>query len=158
LQPTKGPQLCLAALLALTPLAARAVDGPQAELPTQKLTITGKSGARHTFTVEIAATPQQQETGEMYRTNIPADRGMFFDWGTPRDVAMWMKNCPVPEDMVFIADDGTIAHIAENTVPYSEANIDPGQPVRATLELQGGITEKLGIEVGDKVQGIIFNK
>jgi len=147
-----------AAAVAIVPFMARAVDGPQPELPTQKLTIIGKSGARHDFTVEIAATPQEQEIGEMYRTNIPADRGMFFDWGTPRDVPMWMKNCPVPEDMVFIAQDGTIAHIAENTVPYSEANIDPGSPVRATLELQGGITAKLGIEVGDRVSGVIFGK
>jgi uncharacterized membrane protein (UPF0127 family) len=146
----------LAAFLICVSFAARAVDGPQPELPTQKLTIIGKSGMRHAFTVEIAGTPEQQEIGEMYRTNIPADRGMFFDWGTPRDVPMWMKNCPVPEDMVFISQDGTIAHIAENTVPYSEANIDPGSAVRATLELQGGITAKLGIEVGDKVSGIIF--
>jgi uncharacterized membrane protein (UPF0127 family) len=144
--------------LAAAPVSARAVDGPQPELPTQTLTILGKSGARHVFTVEIAATPEEQEIGEMYRTNIPAGRGMFFDWGVPRDVPMWMKNCPVPEDMVFIAQDGTIAHIAENTVPYSEANIDPGVPVRATLELQGGITEKLGIEVGDRVVGVIFKK
>jgi uncharacterized membrane protein (UPF0127 family) len=144
--------LCL--VLACGP--ARAVDGPQPELPTQKVTIIGKSGVRHVFTVEIAGTPEQQEIGEMYRTNIPADRGMFFDWGTPRDVPMWMKNCPVPEDMVFISQDGTIAHIAENTVPYSEANIDPGSAVRATLELQGGITAKLGIEVGDRVSGVIF--
>jgi uncharacterized membrane protein (UPF0127 family) len=144
----------LACLLLSGP--ALAVDGPQPELPTQKLTIIGKSGVRHVFTVEIAGTPEQQEIGEMYRTNIPADRGMFFDWGTPRDVPMWMKNCPVPEDMVFISQDGTIAHIAENTVPYSEANIDPGSAVRATLELQGGITAKLGIEVGDRVSGVIF--
>ncbi len=155
---TRRALLTLAALLAFTPLSARAVDGPQPTLPTQTLTITSKSGVHHSFTVEIASTPREQEIGEMYRTNIPAGSGMFFDWETPRDVPMWMKNCPVPEDMVFIADDGTIAHIAENTVPYSEANIDPGVPVRATLELQGGITEKLGIEVGDKVSGVIFGK
>jgi len=150
------PRSLLAAAIACAPLAARAVDGAQPELPTRKVTIISKSGARHEFTVEIAATPEEQEIGEMYRPTIPADHGMFFDWGTPRDVAMWMKNCPAPEDMVFIAQDGTIAHIAENTVPYSEANIDPGSAVRATLELQGGITAKLGIEVGDKVSGVIF--
>jgi uncharacterized membrane protein (UPF0127 family) len=155
---TRPSHLWLAAVLALAPLAAHAVDGPQAQLPTQKLTIIGKSGDRHTFTVEIASTPQEQEIGEMYRTNIPADSGMFFDWGTPREVPMWMKNCPVPEDMVFIGADGRITHIAENTVPYSEANISSGGPVRATLELQGGITAKLGIEVGDKVSGVIFGK
>ncbi len=71
---------------------------------------------------------------------------------------MWMKNCPVPEDMVFIGQDGTITHIAENTVPESLANISSGGPARATLELQGGITAKLDIGVGDKVLGAIFGK
>jgi uncharacterized membrane protein (UPF0127 family) len=148
--------LLFAALIAAPRLLARAVDGPQPELPTQQLTIISKSGARHVFTVEIASTPEQQEIGEMFRKNIPADRGMFFDWHTPTDVPMWMKNCPVPEDMVFIGADGTITHIAENTVPESEANISPGGPVRATLELQGGITAKLNIDVGDRISGVIF--
>ncbi len=120
--------------------------------------ITGKSGVRHTFEVEVATTAEEQETGEMFRTNIPAGSGMFFDWGAPREVPMWMKNCPVPEDMVFIGADGRISHIAENTVPESLAVIPSGGPVRATLELQGGLTAKLDISVGDKVSGVIFSK
>ena len=64
---------------------------------------------------------------------------------------MWMKNCPVPEDVVFIGNDGTIKGIAENTVPYSLKGNSSPVPVIATLELQGGITETLGISVGDKV-------
>jgi len=149
--------IAAASLLIGGPFAAHAVDGPQPELPTQKLTIISASGVRHDFTVEMATTPEEQEIGEMGRTNIPADRGMFFDWGEPpRDVPMWMKNCPVPEDMVFIGDDGKIAHIAENTVPESLVNISSGGPVRATLELQGGITAKLDIRVGDKVVGAVF--
>ena len=151
--------LLLAALLAW-PFAHAAAEptGPQPKLTTQKLTIVGKSGARHEFEVEIATTPQEQEVGEMFRTNIPADSGMFFDWGAPRDVPMWMKNCPVPEDMVFIGDDGKISHIAENTVPESLREIPSGGPVRATLELQGGLTAKLNISVGDRVAGVIFPK
>jgi len=148
----------LAVFLSFAPLSALAVDGPQPELPTQNLVIISKSGARHSFTVEIASTAQEQEIGEMFRTSIPADRGMFFDWHTPREMTMWMKNCPVPEDMVFIGDDGTITHIAENTVPESESFISSGGPVRATLELQGGLTAKLGIEVGDRIAGVIFGK
>ena len=146
-------------LLAATPPAwcqMEAVDGPQPPLPTRPLTIVGRSGVRHTFTVEMATTPRQQEVGEMFRTNIPADHGMFFDWGTPREVPMWMKNCPVPEDMVFIGQNGTITHIAENTVPESLANISSGGVVRATLELQGGITAKLGISVGGRIEGVVF--
>ena len=148
--------LALAACVVAWPMMAIAVDGPQPELPTQKLTIVSKSGTRHDFTVEMATTPEEQEIGEMFRTNIPADHGMFFDWGTPREVPMWMKNCPVPEDMVFIGNDGVITHIAENTVPQSLANISSGGVVRATLELQGGITAKLDISVGDRVVGAIF--
>ena len=147
--------LVLTALIASSQIA-KAVDGPQPPLPTQKITIISSNGARHSFDAEMATTPQEQETGLMFRRDIPANHGMFFDWGTPREVPMWMKNCPVPEDMVFIGADGTITHIAENTVPESEANISSGGVVRATLELQGGITAKLGISVGDRVTGAVF--
>ncbi len=125
----------------------------QPKLPTTPITIISRDGTRHLFQAEQAVTQQQQTTGLMFRTEIPADSGMLFDWGTSRDSEMWMRNCPVVEDMVFINEDGTIRHIAENTVPQSEAIIDSGGPVRATLELQGGITEKLGISVGDRVVG-----
>ena len=151
--------LVLATALLACPLTAAAEpSGPQPKLPTERLTIIGKSGARHEFDVEVATTPEEQEVGEMFRTNIPADSGMFFDWGAAREVPMWMKNCPVPEDMVFIGQDGRISHIAENTVPESLAQIPSGGPVRATLELQGGLTAKLNISVGDRVSGVIFPK
>ena len=147
-------------LLACTGWAAwgqtEAIGGPQPPLPTRMVTVVEKSGARHAFTVEMATTPREQEVGEMFRTSIPADHGMFFDWGTPREVPMWMKNCPVPEDMVFIGQDGMITHIAENTVPESLANISSGGAVRATLELQGGVTARLGISVGDRIEGVAF--
>jgi uncharacterized membrane protein (UPF0127 family) len=150
----------LAFALVALPLVARAQEDlpttAQPTLPMQSVTIVGKSGARHVFKAEVATTDREQQVGEMFRTNIPADQGMFFDWRVPREMTMWMKNCPVPEDMVFIGADGVITHIAENTVPESEGLIPSGGPVRATLELQGGITAKLGIEVGDRVSGVIF--
>ena len=154
------PRLSLFTVAVLLAASARAQDlditAAQPKLPTQTVTIQGHGGPPHKFTAEIASTPREQAVGEMFRTNIPADQGMFFDWGVPREQSMWMKNCPIPEDMVFIAADGTIAHIAENTVPESLANVSSGGPVRATLELQGGITAKLDIRVGDKVSGVIF--
>jgi uncharacterized membrane protein (UPF0127 family) len=81
---------------------------------------------------------------------------MLFDWGTPRDSQMWMKNTLVPLDMVFIGQDGTIRAIAENTVPESLAVIDSRGPARATLELAAGTTARLNIRVGDKVAQRIF--
>ena len=130
------------------------ITGPQPKLTTIPLTITNQDGKPYKFIVEQALTPRQQEVGEMFRTQIPANGGMLFDWGETKESQMWMRNCPIPEDMLFITADGTIHHIAQDTVPESEAIVDSDGPVRYTLELQGGITAKLNIDVGDKVTGL----
>ena len=151
--------LSLCVLLgALSPLASRAQEVTQAqpELSKEKLVVVGHDGTRHVFDVEMAMTPRQQQVGEMFRTSIPADGGMLFDWGRPVSKAMWMRNCPIPEDMVFIGEDGTIRSIAENTTPGSMATSSSGGPVRATLELAGGTTAALDIRPGDKVEQRIF--
>ena len=147
-------------LLAALPALARAQDAEptaaQPELPKEKLVIVTRDGVRHEFTVEMATTPQQQRVGEMFRTSVPPDGGMLFDWGTPHPSPMWMENTLVPLDMVFINPDGTIRAIAENTVPRSLATVDSHGPVLAALELAGGTTAKLNIRVGDKVLQRIF--
>lgn len=148
-----------AAVLCATPAgAADAAPGTaaQPELPKQPLTITGTDGVRHAFSVEMATTPAQQETGLMFRTAVAPDGGMLFDWGTPRQSMMWMKNTLVPLDMLFISADGVVSHIAENTVPHSLAVIDGRAPARATLELAAGTAQRLNLTVGAKVEGAGF--
>ena len=119
------------------------------------VTVASAQG-RHVFTVEIAKTAAQQEKGLMYRTGMKSDAGMLF-WpyppagGAPQAANFWMKNTPTPLDIVFIRADGTIARIAENTVPFSETPIPSGEPVSAVLEIIGGRSADLGIATGDKV-------
>ena len=128
----------------------------QPELPKERLVITTRNGVRHEFNVEMAITSDQQTAGLMFRTSVPAEGGMLFDWGVPRDSQMWMRNTVAPLDMVFINADGTVRSIAEHTVPESLAVIDSRGPVRATLELAAGTTARLNIRVGDRVQQRIF--
>jgi uncharacterized protein len=130
--------------------------GPQPELPKEKLVIVTHDGKQYPFNVEVATTDKQQQTGEMFRTSIPEDGGMLFDWGKPKPTEMWMKNTLISLDMVFINQDGTIQSIAEDAVPRSLAVIDAGGPVRAALEMNAGTTAKLGIKVGDTVKQRIF--
>ncbi len=137
-------------------LAQSDIRGPQPELPKEDLVIVTRDGVHHLFHVEMAISPQQQEIGLMFRKDIPPDSGMLFDWGSPRTSDMWMRNTVSPLDMIFINADGTIRHIAENTVPESLAVIPSGGPVRATLEVPAGTTAKLNIRVGDKVIQRIF--
>lgn len=135
---------------------AEEITGAQPDLPKEKLVIVTRDGQRHEFDVEMALTPQQQEVGLMFRKTVPADGGMLFDWGSPRDSMMWMRNTVSSLDMVFINNDGTVRRIAENTTPESLATIDSGGAVRATLELAAGTARRLGIHVGDKVEQRIF--
>ena len=136
--------------------AAAAQTGPQPELPKERLVIVTRDGKRHDFMVEMALTPDQQTVGLMFRPSVPPDGGMLFDWGAPRDSAMWMRNTISSLYMVFINADGTIRRIAERTVPLSLATIDSRGPVRATLELAAGTAQRLDIRVGDKVLHPMF--
>jgi uncharacterized membrane protein (UPF0127 family) len=92
----------------------------------------------------------------MFRPTVPADGGMLFDWGVPRESQMWMRNTVASLDMIFINTDGSIRSIAENAVPQSLAVIDSRGPVRATLEVAAGTAARLNIRVGDKVEQRIF--
>ena len=119
------------------------------------VTVRTSAGERR-FNVEVARTAAEQERGLMFRTNIPADGGMIFtpypaEGGGPREASFWMKNTPSPLDIIFIRPDGTIARIAENTIPFSEDRIQSGEPVSAVLEINGGRSAELGIAPGDKV-------
>ncbi|MFL0586466.1 DUF192 domain-containing protein [Sphingomonas sp. ABOLG] len=135
--------------------AAATASDERAKAPLTEVTIASANG-RHVFRVEVADTPEKQQRGLMYRTDIPKDGGMLFapyppDGGGPREASFWMKNTPSPLDIIFIRPDGTIARIAENTVPFSEAQVPSGEPVSAVLELNGGRSAELGIAEGDKV-------
>jgi hypothetical protein len=136
---------------------ARAQTGPQPELPKERLVIVTRDRVQHVFHVEMALTPAQQITGLMFRKSVPADGGMLFDWGTPRESRMWMRNTECSLDMIFINADGTIRSIAEHTVPESLAVIDSDGPVLATLEVAAGTAARLNILVGDKVLQRIFH-
>ena len=134
--------------------AAPTTQAAEAPAGTIALTIASSNGT-HAFAVELAKTEEAQQRGLMFRTDIPLDGGMMFapypPKGPPREASFWMKNTPSPLDILFIRPDGTIARIAENTVPQSEAQIPSGEPVSAVLELRGGRALDLGISEGDHV-------
>ena len=121
-----------------------------ATMPTdsEPLVITTTAGPV-SFGVELALTAADRATGLMHRQDMAADHGMLFRFDQTRQVLMWMKNTPLPLDMLFIDDDGTIVGIAKDTTPFSEAIIASPGPVRYVLELNAGTAERMGIAVGD---------
>ena len=143
-----------AMLMMAAPVLSQAPEGA-----TELSGLTIESGPRQfAFQVELADTPEARNRGLMFRRSLPADHGMLFDFGQPRPVAMWMRNTFIPLDMLFIDQNGRIANIVPNTVPLSEEVIRSDGPVRAVLELRGGVTAVLGIEPGDRIVHPLFSE
>jgi uncharacterized membrane protein (UPF0127 family) len=149
----RGLLLAIAvAVAACSPTVAPAdapAGQPQTGLAQVPLSITS-AGAVHHFTVDVAATPQEQETGLMFVRHLGPDRGMIFPYDPPQPVAFWMHNTLIPLDMVFIRADGTIARIA-TAKPLDDTPVPSGEPIAAVLEIAGGRAAELGIVPGDKV-------
>ena len=143
-------------LASLWLLAGTALADDAALSKIEPLTVATEAGATM-FTVEIADTPGLQERGLMFRQRLPDDRGMLFDFGQPKQVAMWMKNTLISLDMVFIRADGTVAGIAENTKPQSLDVLGVQEPVLAVLEVAGGTAKRIGLKPGDTVYHRIFS-
>jgi uncharacterized membrane protein (UPF0127 family) len=113
------------------------------------LTIRSASGEHH-FSVQVAATPEQQEQGLMFYRSLGGDQGMIFPYDPPQNVAFWMKNTLIQLDMVFIRADGTIARIV-TAKPLDVTPVPAGEPIVGVLEIRGGRAAELGIREGDKV-------
>ncbi len=121
-----------------------------------RLSIQTADGKKHNFNVELAQTPQEQMRGLMHRTEMAEDAGMLFVFETEREARFWMKNTLIPLDMVFIKVDGIIHRIHENAIPHDLTGVPSEGPVKAILELNGGVSAKLGLQKGDKVRHSVF--
>src|SRR3546814_19648136 len=86
----------------------------------------------------------------MYRRELAPDHGMLFVFDRPIMIAMWMKNTPLPLDMLFISSNGKVVDLHERAVPFSLDTIAAGRRARYVLEVIGGTVARLGLAVGDK--------
>jgi uncharacterized membrane protein (UPF0127 family) len=107
------------------------------------------AGGERSFTIEIADDQSERSAGLMFREEMDDDHGMLFVFSETKPVGFWMKNTPMPLDLVFIGEDGKVLDVLPGE-PFSEALISPGTEVqvRYVLELKRGIAEKNGIADG----------
>jgi uncharacterized protein len=151
--------LILRVLLALALLwlglpAVRPLPAGAAAAIEELVIVTGKG--RTTLEVEVAETDAERSKGLMFRSSMPQNHGMLFDFGAPRPVAMWMKNTKIPLDMIFADAQGRVIAIREDTVPFSTETIEVDDPVKAVLEVNAGTAKRLGLKVGNRLVHRIF--
>jgi hypothetical protein len=83
---------------------------------------------------------------------LGSDRGMIFLFATEAPQSFWMKNTPIPLDMIFINRDRKIVGIVEQAAPYSLESRSVATPSQYVLEINGGLAKRHGIKAGDRVR------
>ena len=127
-----------------------------AETPTRGIVEIEADEKILTFQIEIADEPGEHARGLMFREELPDSAGMLFLYPQPRHTSFWMKNTKIPLDMLFIDPHGKIIKIVPNTEPFSLKPIPSETRVVGVLEIQGGASERLGVEVGDRARWFEF--
>ena len=135
-----------------TAQSVTAEQGQPMILPSHPEPLVAETAAgERSFTIEVADDDGERSAGLMFRTEMDDDHGMLFVFENTRRVAFWMKNTPMPLDLLFIGEDGHVAAILQGE-PFSTAPIAPASEVRFVLELKAGTAQNAGISVGDRLR------
>jgi len=117
-----------------------------------ELQIIDTAGVRKAeFDIELATDDYEQQTGLMYRTKMADNQGMLFIFDEEKPHYFYMKNTYIPLDIIFVAADSTIVHIAKNAEPLNEEVLPSEKPAQFVLEIKAGLSDAHQIKKGDKL-------
>jgi len=137
------------AILSISPLSFAQInsDGDlDAGFSKTTLVISASRNACYRFDVYLALSSPQRTRGLMFVRNMPDFTGMLFEYRNAGFRSIWMKNTYIPLDILFVHADGKIANIARNATPLLLDSYRSVEPVNYVLELNAGMTDKLGID------------
>ena len=100
------------------------------------------------FKVEEAASYKERRDGLQGVTELPPDQGMIFYFEEPDLVEMWMKNTPIPLDIIFINSDQEVIAV-EKGQPNDETLLGHDDTLYV-VELN----QNSGVKVGDELEFI----
>jgi uncharacterized membrane protein (UPF0127 family) len=109
------------------------------------------AGGEVTFQAEIADTPEERNRGLMFRESMGDREGMLFLFHDEQPRSFWMRNTLIPLDMIFVRTDRTILGIVENAEPKTETSRAVEGASQFVLEINGGLSQQLGIAAGQTV-------
>ncbi len=104
------------------------------------------------FNVELALTPQDRAKGLMFRESLHRTSGMLFIFDDARPRSFWMRNTLIPLDILFFDAKGRLLNIQAMAQPLDDTALPSAGPALAVLEINGGLSETLGLEAGVELQ------
>lgn len=109
------------------------------------------SKGRFTYRIEVAATPDEQACGMMFREKMPRDTGMSFPMTPPRATGFWMENTALPLDIIFVSPAGRVLNYRRGQ-PYSREVLSSIGATAEVIELVAGEADRIGLKPGDRVR------
>ena len=99
--------------------------------------------------LEIAETEYETQTGLMYRHSMKDNQSMLFIFKNEQPRSFYMKNTEFPLDIIYFNKKKEIVSIQKNAKPYDKTSLPSNRPVLYVLEVNAGLSDKWGLEVGD---------
>ncbi len=105
-----------------------------------------------TIEVEFAKNDEERALGLMYRSSMDEHQGMWFIFPEEAPRSFYMRNTEIPLDIIYLDKDKKVVSIAKNARPYDETSLPSERPAMYVLEINGGLSDKWGIEKGDRME------
>lgn len=132
------------------PTSAPPVDTPAALEASVVLEPPGHNPVE--VAVELARTPPERAKGLMFRSELPVNHGMLFVFDRGEHLSFWMKNTPIPLDMIFITPELRVLGVVENTEPFSTQSRSVPGLAQYVLEVNAGFAQTHRITAGTTVR------
>jgi len=105
-----------------------------------------------TLDLEIAETDYETQTGLMYRHSMEDHQGMLFIFKDEQARNFYMKNTEFTLDIIYLNSKKEIVSIQKNAKPYDKTSLPSNAPAMYVLEINGGLSDSWGLELGDTIE------
>lgn len=104
-----------------------------------------------TFGCDVADSLQKKIIGLQSYTGLERNAGLIFPYTQPESVMYHMGTVSFPIDIIFVGEDDKIKKVYKNIKPGTLGTFGCAK-VKNVLEIYGGLSERLGINIGNKVR------
>lgn len=104
-----------------------------------------------TFSCNVARTFQEKVAGLQPYNELKESAGLIFEYQRPEDVLYHMGTVKFAIDILFINAENKIKKLYKNIQPNTLGTFGCAG-VKTVLEICGGLSDRLGIKVGDTVE------
>lgn len=104
------------------------------------------------LTTELALSGLQQQTGMMWRTNMPEMEGMLFVFPYAHQASFWMMNTIVPLSAAYIDPGGAILEIHDLQPHDTNSVTATSNQIQYVLEVNQGWFQRNKIGVGTVIR------